>query len=228
MLQIDQVSRVFPNGVTALTQVSLRIPVGQRLAIVGPSGAGKSTLLAILGLLDRPTSGSYRVGPDLTENMPESTRTSLRSATFGFIFQSFHLIEHLTAAENVAEALRILGQPQRDAWGSARATLESLGLGHRCDVFPRELSGGEQQRVAIARAIIKQPRVLICDEPTGNLDSANSDLVLDQLLAPNVTRTTILVTHNPEIASRCDRTVHLADGRLVNDFGAVSSIGSDG
>jgi putative ABC transport system ATP-binding protein len=203
--------------VRILDDISLDIPDKQRLAIVGPSGSGKSTLLGLIAGLDRPTSGAIVLdGVDITA-LPERELTRLRRDRIGYIFQSFHLIPTLTAAENVAVPLELTGAP--DPQARARALLGRVGLADRADHYPVQLSGGEQQRVAVARAFAAHPALLLADEPTGNLDSATGTQVIDLLFALNRDHgsTLILVTHDPEIARAADRIVTLRDGRIERD-----------
>ncbi len=204
-----------PGGrLTLLREVELSIQAGETVALLGPSGAGKSTLLALLAGLDRPRAGRVWVaGRELTA-LDEDDRARLRGETMGFVFQSFQLIPTLTALENVMLPLEVLGRPQ--AQETARAVLERVGLGARLDHYPAQLSGGEQQRVAIARAFAPRPRLLLADEPTGNLDRRNGERVMAQLFALNeeAGTTLVLVTHDPALAARCQRRLRLEDGRL--------------
>ncbi|WP_199037932.1 ABC transporter ATP-binding protein [Glycomyces salinus] len=204
-----------PPPVEALRPVELRVETGEYVAIVGPSGSGKSTLLNLLGLLDAPTTGTYFLDGHDTSKLSESKRTGLRAAKIGFIFQSFHLMAHRTATENVAMALVYRGVPRRRRKQIARAKLELVGLGHRLDAVPTTLSGGERQRVAIARALATDPSLLLCDEPTGNLDSATADAVLatiDELHGRGLT--ILMITHDHDVAERAERAVTIRDGRL--------------
>ncbi|WP_078906914.1 ABC transporter ATP-binding protein [Streptomyces sp. NRRL S-378] len=204
-----------PPPVHALTDVTLDIRPGRLAAIVGPSGSGKSTLLSVLGLLDVPTRGRYLLqGKDATD-LSERARTALRASTLGFVFQAFHLVPHLTCVQNVALPLVHLGVPRARRRPQAVAALESVGLGHRLDVRPTTLSGGERQRVAVARAIVHRPAVVLCDEPTGNLDTANSARVMDLLTGLVAQdRAVVVVTHEPDVAARADRVFKVVDGRV--------------
>ena len=196
-------------------EVSLEIGAGESVAIVGASGAGKSTLLALLAGLDTPSSGQvWLAGQDLTR-LDEDGRARLRAQRVGFVFQSFHLIPSLTAAENVMLPLELAGR--RDARRAALETLARVGLQARTAHYPRQLSGGEQQRVAIARAFVTRPAVLFADEPTGNLDAGTGERIIELLFELNVEeRTTlVLVTHERSLASRCDRVLHMDAGRVV-------------
>lgn len=208
--------RVGEVDVHALRGVDLEVRRGEFVSIVGPSGSGKSTLFNILGGLAPPTAGEvYLDGQDLLA-MSDAERTTLRRATVGFVFQKYNLLPTLTAWDNIMIARFIAGQPlQGDPQFSA--VLEMLGIGHRLHHKPRALSGGEQQRIAIARAIVNQPAILLADEPTGNLDTENSDLVLKLLrdLNGRIGQTILMITHNPEAAAFADRTVRMKDGRVV-------------
>ena len=205
-----------PEGtLTILDDVSLSIGRGESVALVGPSGAGKTTLLAILAGLDRPSSGQvWLCGQELTA-LNEDGRALLRARRVGFVFQSFHLLQSLTALENVMLPLELAGETRAAAL--ARETLANVGLDARLGHYPKQLSGGEQQRVAIARAFVTRPEVLFADEPTGNLDSATGDRIGQLLFDLNAeARTTlVLVTHERDLAGRCDRTIQLDAGRVV-------------
>jgi putative ABC transport system ATP-binding protein len=203
--------------VTILDGINLDVPEKQFLAVVGPSGSGKSTLIGLLAGLDRPSAGSIHLnGTSLTE-LGEDELARLRREKIGVIFQSFHLIPTLTAIENVQVPLELRGDP--DAEREALRLLEEIGLADRKDHYPVQLSGGEQQRVAIARAFIGRPEFLLADEPTGNLDSANGQRIIDLLLRLHRDQgsTLILVTHDPSLAVHAERIVSLRDGRIVQD-----------
>ncbi|HEX2850696.1 MAG TPA: ABC transporter ATP-binding protein [Acidimicrobiales bacterium] len=221
LYELENVRRVYRTGggeVRALDGIDLRIARGEMLAIEGPSGSGKSTLLQLLGALDRPTSGSLLFNGRDVGRMSERDLTALRSRDVGFVFQAFNLIPTLTAAENVEVAM-VPNAPDRAA-RRARSTelLGRVGLGGRADHLPSRLSGGEQQRVAIARALANDPRVILADEPTGNLDSTTADEVVSALRALSEEGVTvILVTHDREIASRAARRVRLRDGHIDSD-----------
>ncbi len=205
-----------PEGpLTLLEGVDLTIAEGERVAIVGASGSGKSTLLGLLAGLDLPTSGEVIVDGVPLGGLDEDGRARLRGEKIGFVFQSFHLLPGLTALENVMLPLELLGR--RDAAATAGEVLERVGLGHRLHHFPRQLSGGEQQRVAVARAFAPRPRLLLADEPTGNLDRATGERVVELLFRLNaeVGTTLVLVTHDDALARRCDRILRLSDGRVV-------------
>jgi putative ABC transport system ATP-binding protein len=206
------------SAVDALRGVSLEVPAGQFTAVMGPSGSGKSTFMHLLAGLDRPTSGSVRIGDEEISDMADRRLTKLRRKHIGFVFQSFNLLPTLTAEENVTLPLAIARvKPAKE---DVDALLARVGLTDRRDHKPSELSGGQQQRVAIARALIARPTVLFADEPTGNLDSASGAAVL-QLLRDAVDldgQTTVMVTHDPRAAAAADRVVFLADGRIVGDL----------
>ncbi|PZT77969.1 MULTISPECIES: ABC transporter ATP-binding protein [unclassified Streptomyces] len=204
-----------PPPVPALEPCDLRIERGEFVTVVGPSGSGKSTFLNIAGLLDVPTSGAYLLDGIDTGALKDGDRTALRGRRIGFVFQSFHLLPHRSALENVTLAMLYNGFRRRDRTGLAREALERVGLGHRVGALPTRLSGGERQRVAIARALVARPSLLLCDEPTGNLDSVNAETVLtllDELHAGGMT--VLVITHDPDVAARGNRTLTIRDGRL--------------
>ncbi|MFP4005076.1 MAG: ABC transporter ATP-binding protein [Alphaproteobacteria bacterium] len=197
-----------------LRGISLDVAPGEALAVAGPSGSGKSTMLMVLAGLERPSAGEITVlGHDLTR-MGEDALARFRRRNVGIVFQSFHLVPTMTALENVAVPLEFAGR--RDAFKTARAELEEVGLGHRLTHYPGQLSGGEQQRVAMARAVAAEPRLLLADEPTGNLDGRTGGRIMDLLFAMHRERgmTLILITHDTELAMRCGRIVHLRDGEI--------------
>ena len=197
-----------------LHDVSLDVAGGETLGLVGPSGSGKSSLLMVMGGLETATSGRIEVlGADIT-NMGEDDLARFRQNNMGVVFQSFHLIPTMTALENVATPLELAGA--RDAFARAEAELDAVGLAHRADHYPAQMSGGEQQRVALARASVTRPKILLADEPTGNLDETNGAAIIDMLFALREQHgaTLIMVTHSNELAARCDRTVRLRDGRI--------------
>ncbi len=203
--------------VTILQDITLDVQRGETLALVGPSGSGKSSLLMVMGGLEQASGGHVAaLGEDLTQ-LDEDALARFRRQHMGVVFQSFHLIPTMTALENVATPLELSGA--RDAFERARAELAAVGLDHRCDHMPAQLSGGEQQRVALARAVVSRPDILLADEPTGNLDQTNGAQVMDLLfdLRDRHASTLVMVTHAPELAARCDRTVHLRDGRIAAD-----------
>lgn len=195
-----------PPPVAALRACDLTVGRGEFVAVVGPSGSGKSTFLNIVGLLDAPTGGTYLLDGIDTGALRDADRTALRGLRIGFVFQSFHLLPQRSALENVTLALVYDGTPRRERRARARHALEQVGLGHRIDALPTRLSGGERQRVAIARALVTRPSLLLCDEPTGNLDTANADSVLALLERLHADGMTVLViTHDPLVAARADR-----------------------
>jgi putative ABC transport system ATP-binding protein len=202
--------------VDILRGITLAVTRGETVGLVGPSGSGKSSLLMLLGGLERATGGQVRaLGHDLTA-MDEDALARFRRDNMGVVFQSFHLIPTMTALENVAIPLELSGA--KDAFARAAAELAAMGLSHRQDHYPSQLSGGEQQRVALARAAAPRPAILLADEPTGNLDAANGAAIMDLLfdLRDRHGSTLVLVTHAPELARRCDRVIRLADGRLAD------------
>ena len=201
--------------VEILHGISMEVSEGETLALVGPSGSGKSSLLMIMGGLERATAGSVTVmGQELTQ-MDEDQLARMRRDGMGVVFQSFHLIPTMTALENVATPLELAGH--KDAFQRAAEELDAVGLGHRADHYPAQLSGGEQQRVALARASAPRPRLLLADEPTGNLDAANGDAIIELLfdLRDRHGATLVLVTHSNALAARCNRVIRLHDGRIA-------------
>lgn len=204
--------------VNILKGITLDIAAGQSVGLIGPSGSGKSSLLMLMGGLDRATGGRVTaLGRDLTA-MGEDQLAVFRRDHMGVVFQSFHLIPTMTALENVATPLELAGR--RDAFDRAAEELTAVGLGHRLDHYPAQMSGGEQQRVALARAAAPRPQILLADEPTGNLDGANGEAIMEMLfgLRDRHGATLVLVTHAPELAARCDRIVGLRDGRIDDDL----------
>lgn len=221
MLKLEHISKTYRTSeveTAALDDISLEVRPGEFLAIMGPSGCGKSTLLNVLGLIDSPTSGTYWFFGDDVARCSEKELTLLRRARVGFVFQSFNLIDDLNVAENVEVALLYLDVPRTERRERVMEALTRVDLAHRARHMPKQLSGGQQQRVAVARALVARPKVLMADEPTGNLDTANGDAVLAMLVAIARAGTTIvMVTHSAEHAKRADRVVHMLDGRIVEN-----------
>src|ERR671915_2197790 len=222
--ELQNTSRSYGENSTlvrALDTMNLTIERGEFVAIFGPSGSGKTTLLQLLGALDRPSGGSIRFEGRSLESLGDTALAELRLRALGFIFQQFNLIPTLTATENVEAALAPLGQSRHERRQTVERHLDAVGLGPRAQHLPTQLSGGEQQRVAIARALARSPRVVLADEPTGNLDTSNGEMVMDLLarLHRELEITLVLVTHDEWIAERADRVLRLADGRLISDSG---------
>jgi putative ABC transport system ATP-binding protein len=220
LLELNAVSRIYDMGrvqVAALQDVDLTIEAGEFVAVVGPSGSGKSTLMNLIGCLDRPTSGTYRLGGQDVAELSGDELATVRGRNVGFVFQSYDLLPRTSALENVATPLLYQGVARRERLERARVVLERLGLGDRLDHHPNELSGGQQQRVGIARALITDPPIILADEPTGNLDTASGDEVLELFRGLNRTgRTVILITHDADVASHADRQIHVRDGRVLS------------
>ena len=221
MIRTENLTKLYTmNGktVTALDHVTLRVQKGEYAAIVGPSGSGKSTLMHLLGCLDTPTSGSYRLHGRDVSTLGKDELAQVRGQEIGFVFQGFQLLPRLTAAENVALPLLLCGIPPKERAAAARTLLEQVGLGERLHHTPNQLSGGQQQRVAIARALARNPAVLLADEPTGNLDAqATADVLhlLDELHRAG--RTILLITHDSVVAQRAERQITIAAGRIIGD-----------
>ena len=219
MIKTVNLSKVFKTEMvetTALNNVNLEVGKGEFVAVMGPSGCGKSTLLNILGLLDNSDSGEYYFDGIEISGFNEKQRTNLRKGNIGFIFQSFNLIDDLNIYENVELPLLALGEPKSQRRKKVEEILEKMRIGHRKNHFPKQLSGGQQQRAAIARALITRPKIILADEPTGNLDSTNGEQVMQLLEELNTTGTTIImVTHSLGHAERAHRIVNLFDGQLV-------------
>ena len=218
MLQLRQVNKVYRQGgraVPALCHVSLTVAEGEFVSIMGPSGSGKSTLLHLLGALDTPDDGQVLLDGQDVRGMSDHQRTLLRRSHIGFVFQFFNLLPTMTALENVALPLQLAGQPHRRCCEQAAAALDRVGLGHRAHHFADAMSGGEMQRTAIARALVSQPRIMLCDEPTGNLDSVACDAILRLLRSlPAAGRAVVMVTHDARAARFGDRIIRLRDGRI--------------
>ena len=220
MLKVERLTKTYTTAagpLTVLHEVSLEIGDGESLAIVGPSGSGKTTLLGLCAGLDRPTGGSVWIAGHSLDGLGEDARARVRNQHVGFVFQNFQLIPTLTALENVLVPLELRGEGGQEP--AARELLARVGLGERCDHYPVQLSGGEQQRVALARAFINRPRILFCDEPTGNLDGETAHAMVDLIFGLNRERgtTLVLVTHDLELAQRCQRVVRLKNGAVISD-----------
>lgn len=217
VVELRDVTRSFPGPpeVQALKAASLRVESGDYVSIVGPSGSGKSTMLNVLGLLDRPTVGEYLLDGVSTGAMHDDARTALRASVLGFVFQAFHLLPRRTVLENVMLPLLYSGAPRAEREARARAALHRVGLDHRVDFRPDLLSGGERQRVAVARAVVTRPRLLLADEPTGNLDRATTTDIMELFEELNDDGlTVVLITHDQRVADRARRTIRIADGRV--------------
>ncbi len=203
---------------TALSNVNMQIQAGEFVSIMGPSGCGKSTLLNVLGLLDNPSDGEFFFLDEEVSGYSERQRANLRKNNIGFVFQSFNLIDELTVFENVELPLLYLGVGKSDRKERVEAVLEHMQIMHRKNHFPQQLSGGQQQRVAVSRAVVSKPKLILADEPTGNLDSANGEEVMQMLVELNENGTTVLmVTHSPAYAEYGHRTIHLFDGHVVTE-----------
>lgn len=222
LIHLEDVSKMFVTDdmeTHALLSIHLDVRQGEYVSISGPSGCGKSTLLAILGLLDSPTGGSYTLNGKSVQGLKLSERARIRNREIGFIFQAFNLIGDLTVYENVELPLTYRGMPGSERKQKVHAALERVGMGHRVKHYPAQLSGGQQQRVAVARALAGDPSILLADEPTGNLDSANGEAVMDLMRELHRGGATIcMVTHDPRYARCADRSIHLFDGRVVEEM----------
>lgn len=221
MIKVNNLSKSFSTEeveTIALDKVSFEVNKGEFVAIMGPSGCGKSTLLNILGLLDNPTEGSYVLLDQEVAQLKENSRTKYRKGNIGFVFQSFNLIDDLNVFDNVALPLKYLGVGAAERKQRVTEILKRMNIYHRANHFPQQLSGGQQQRVAIARAVVANPKLILADEPTGNLDSKNGKEVMDLLLDLNHDGTTVvMVTHSQKDASMAQRIINLFDGHIVND-----------
>ena len=221
LIKMDGVTKVFVTDEVethALAGIHLEIAKGEYVSIAGPSGCGKSTLLAILGLLDSPSDGTYTLNSKTVQNLKLSERARIRNREIGFIFQAFNLIGDLTVYENVELPLTYRGMPGAERKKRVYESLERVGMSHRVKHYPSQLSGGQQQRVAVARALAGDPSILLADEPTGNLDSANGEAVMTLLRDLHRGGATIcMVTHDPRYAKWADRNIHLFDGRIVEE-----------
>ena len=219
MITLSNIKKVFRTEkieTWALREVSLEVKEGEFVAIMGPSGCGKSTLLNIMGLLDTPTEGTYTFDGKDVSQLSERERTKIRKGTIGFVFQSFNLIDDLNVYENVELPLLYMGVPAKERKKRVEAILDRMAMSHRRKHFPCQLSGGQQQRIAIARAVVGEPKIILADEPTGNLDSKNSKEVMDLLCELHKKGTTIvMVTHSQHNASFADRIISLYDGQIV-------------
>ena len=221
MIKIENIKKVFRTEdveTWALREVSLEVKAGEFVAIMGPSGCGKSTLLNILGLLSSPSEGTYMLDGKDVSTLSESDRIKLRKGALGFVFQSFNLIDELNVSENIELPLLYMGVSAKERKEAVKAVIDRVAMGHRAKHFPAQLSGGQQQRVAIARAVISNPKLILADEPTGNLDSKNGREVMELLRELHREGTTIvMVTHSQRDASYADRVVNLFDGQIVNE-----------
>lgn len=221
MLQIKKLSKLFRSEeieTVALNEIDMHVKEGEFIAIMGPSGCGKSTLLNIIGLLDNPTSGQYFLAGEEVGNLKEKERTQTRKGKIGFVFQSFNLIEEMTVFENVELPLIYLNIKKTERKKLVEETLRKMNISHRAGHFPNQLSGGQQQRVAIARAVVANPKLILADEPTGNLDSKNGQDVMNLLTQLNQEGATIvMVTHSQHDASFAHRTINLFDGKIVTE-----------
>ncbi len=227
LIHMDDVSKMFVTDdmeTHALQGVHLDVRQGEYISISGPSGCGKSTLLAILGLLDSPSGGAYTLNGKSVQGLKLSERARIRNREIGFIFQAFNLIGDLTVYENVELPLTYRGMPGSERKQKVHAALERVGMGHRVKHYPSQLSGGQQQRVAVARALAGDPSILLADEPTGNLDSANGEAVMDLMRELHRGGATIvMVTHDPRYARCADRSIHLFDGRVVEEMSQAAN-----
>jgi putative ABC transport system ATP-binding protein len=221
MLKLEGISKTYRTEeveTRALDNVSFSIGEGEFVSVMGPSGCGKSTLLNLLGLLDEPSSGALYLNGENVAGRSERDLTHLRRENIGFVFQSFNLIDDLSVADNVEVALAYRGFTPAERKRRVAEALERVGIGHRARHLPRQLSGGQQQRVAVARALVASPRLILADEPTGNLDTQNGEAVMNLLTeAARDGTSVVMVTHSPEHAAQANRSLHLLDGRLVSD-----------
>ena len=221
LLSLRELSRVYRTDMvetTTLDAIDLDIFQGEFVAIMGPSGCGKSTLLNMIGMLDSPSSGSYRFGDTEIAGLPEPRLAGIRKTHLGFIFQSFNLIDELSVAENIELALLYHAMPAAERKAKVEAVMDRVGIAHRARHRPSQLSGGQQQRVAVARALVSEPRLILADEPTGNLDTSHGEEVMKMLQTLNAEGSTIvMVTHSPAHADYASRVVHMLDGRILQE-----------
>ena len=221
MIELIDIGKVFRNKdieTKALTNINLSVSDGEFVSIMGPSGCGKTSLLNVIGLIDAPSSGKYMLDGRLVSDLNERNRTEIRKNNFAFVFQSFNLIDDLTAWENIELPLIYQKVPQSERTKRVDQVLEKFSMKHRAGYFPSELSGGQQQRIAVARAVVAKPRIILADEPTGNLDSTQGEEIIQQLIRLNEEGTTIvMVTHSMVHAQRSQRIIHLFDGHVVTE-----------
>lgn len=224
MIRLKNIRKVFRTGdveTVAIADVSLDVKTGEFVAVMGPSGCGKTTLLNIMGLLDSPTNGKYQLDGSEVSHLKESQLTKLRKGQIGFVFQNFNLIDELSVYENVELPLTYLGVPKKERKKRVEDLLRHMSISHRANHYPQQLSGGQQQRVAIARALVIRPKLILADEPTGNLDSKNGAAVMQLLTELNESGTTIvMVTHSERDAGYAQRIIKLLDGTIVDSYSA--------
>lgn len=222
MIRLEAVSKIYGSGeieVRALDGLTVNIDAGDLVAVTGPSGSGKSTLLNLLGCLDRPTTGNYSLADRDVSQLDDDDLAAVRNRFIGFVFQSFNLLPRKTALDNVALPLVYANVPRDERLERAREQLEQVGLGDRTHHLPTQLSGGQNQRVAIARALVTRPKLILADEPTGNLDTHSSEEIMNVLIGLRAqgNLTVVIVTHDPTVAERCARRIQIVDGRIAND-----------